>query len=204
MPRHRGPALVVDAAVAEHLEVLRRVAVGRRRRRRSEYAHRDAVERHLLDAVDAERRRQRRPPRARSAATSITWWNCERISPFALMPARPVDDRAVARPAPVRGDLLRPLVRRVHRVRPADRVVVVGVRRAEVVDPRDHELRRLEPEGAVQDDELVEAAVRRAFGGGAVVADDVVDQRVRRGSRARRASRSAGRRDGRCARGSPA
>ena len=34
VPRHRGPALVVDAAVAEHLEVLRLVAlVGRRRRR---------------------------------------------------------------------------------------------------------------------------------------------------------------------------
>ena len=35
VPRHRGPALVVDAAVAEHLEVLRLVALGRRRRRRT-------------------------------------------------------------------------------------------------------------------------------------------------------------------------
>ena len=56
--------------------------------------------------------------------------------------------------------------------------MVVGVRRAEVVDLRDHELRRLETEGAVQDHELVEAPVRRALGRGAVVADDVVDERV--------------------------
>ena len=57
---------------------------------------------------------------------------------------RPVDDRAVAGAAPVRGDLLGPLVRRVHRVRPADRVVVVGLGRAELVDPRRHELGRLQ------------------------------------------------------------
>ena len=93
-------------------------------------------------------------------------------------PAGPVDDRAVPRPAPVRGDLLRPLVGRVHRVRPADRVVVVGPRRAEVVDPRGHELHGLEAARAVEDDELVEAAVRRPFRGGAVVADDHVDERV--------------------------
>jgi hypothetical protein len=36
----------------------------------------------------------------------------------------PVDDRAVARAAEVRCDLLGPLVGRVHRVRPADGVVV--------------------------------------------------------------------------------
>ena len=53
---------------------------------------------------------------------------------------RPVDDRAVARAAPVRGDLLGPLVGRVHRVRPADRVVVVGLRPAELVQtPRQTE-----------------------------------------------------------------
>ena len=87
-------------------------------------------------------------------------------------------DRAVPRPTPVGGDLLRPLVGRVHRVRPADRVVVVGVGRAEVVDLRDHEFRRLEAESAVQDHELVEAPGRRALGRGAVVADDVVDERA--------------------------
>ena len=93
-------------------------------------------------------------------------------------PARPVDDRAVARSAPVRGDLLRPLVGRVHRVRPADREVVVGLRRAEVVDARGHELGRLERRGAVEDERLVEGAVDPALGARPVVADDVVDERV--------------------------
>ena len=92
--------------------------------------------------------------------------------------ARPVDDRAVARSAPVRGDLLRPLVGRVHRVRPADREVVVRLRCAEVVDARGHELGRLERRGAVEDERLVEAAVDRALGARPVVADDVVDERV--------------------------
>ena len=77
-------------------------------------------------------------------ATSITCANCVRISPLRLEAGGPVHDRAVARPAEVRGDLLGPLVRRVHRVRPADRVVVVGVRAAELVEPLDHELRRLD------------------------------------------------------------
>ena len=111
-------------------------------------------------------------------ATSITCANCERISPLALIPRRPVDDRPVAGAAPVGCDLLRPLVRRAHRVRPADRVVVVRVRAAEVVQPLDHELGRLERCGAVEVDHLVVGAVQRALGGGAVVADDVVDERV--------------------------
>ena len=51
-------------------------------------------------------------------------------------------------------------------------------------------------------DHLVEGAVERAFGRGAVVADDVVDQRVVEDLRAPRARRPAGRHDGRCARGS--
>ena len=94
------------------------------------------------------------------------------------MPVRPVHDRAVARAAPVRGDLLGPLIRGVHRVRPADRVVVVGVRSAELVDLALHELDRLDRGHAVQHRHLVEAAVQRSFGRGAVVADDVEDQRV--------------------------
>ncbi len=111
-------------------------------------------------------------------ATSMTWWNWLRISPRAWMPRGPVHDRAVAGAAPVRGDLLGPLVRRVHRVRPADRVVVVGLRRAELVDPLGHELGRLQRAGAVERDQLVEAAVHAALGARAVVADDVVDERV--------------------------
>ncbi len=85
------------------------------------------------DAVD-ERRLRQAGDLEHVGATSITWWNWLRISPLASMPLRPVDDRAVAGAAEVRGDLLGPLVRRVHRVRPADRVVVVGLRPAELVD----------------------------------------------------------------------
>ena len=108
----------------------------------------------------------------------MTWWNWERSSPRALEAVRPVDDRAVAGAAPVGGDLLGPLVRRVHGVGPADRVVVVGVRPAEVVEPRGHELRRLQRRGAVEVDHLVEGAVEGALGRGAVVPDDVVDEGV--------------------------
>ena len=90
----------------------------------------------------------------------------------------PVHDGAVAGAAPVGGDLLGPLVGRVHGVRPADRVVVVGARGAEVVDPAGHELDGLERAGTVEGDGLVEGAVDGALGGGSVVADDDVDQRV--------------------------
>ena len=91
---------------------------------------------------------------------------------------RPVHDRAVARAAPVRRDLLGPLVGRIHRVRPADGVVVVGVRPAEEVDLRREKLRGFERAHPVEDRHLVEAAVRRALSRRAVVADDQVDQRV--------------------------
>ena len=76
-----------------------------------------------------------------------------------LDPLRPVDDGAVARAAPVRGDLLGPLVGRVHGVRPAHGVVVVGLRPAELVEPGHQELRRLEGGHAVEVEHLVEGAV---------------------------------------------
>ena len=97
---------------------------------------------------------------------------------LALDALGPVHDRAVAGAAEVRRHLLGPLIGRVHRVRPAHGVVVVGVRPAEVVDLAHEEFGRLERAHAVEHRHLVEAAVRRAFGGGAVVAEDVVDQRV--------------------------
>ena len=56
--------------------------------------------------------------------------------------------------------------------------MVVGLRRPEVVDAGGHEVDRLEAGGAVEDDQLVEAAVRGSLGRGAVVADDHVDERV--------------------------
>jgi hypothetical protein len=56
--------------------------------------------------------------------------------------------------------------------------VVERRRRAELVDLRQQELRRLEGRHAVEGGQLVEKAVVGAFRRGAVVADDVVDQRV--------------------------
>ncbi len=63
-------------------------------------------------------------------------------------------------------------------MRPADAEVVVGRRGAELVDPGRHELRCLERSGAVEHEHLVERSVDRALSGGAVVAHDVVDERV--------------------------
>ena len=65
---------------------------------------------------------------------SMTWWNCHPSRPWSPHPVRPVDDGAITRPAPMRGDLLGPLVRRIHGVRPTDRVVIVGVRSAQLVE----------------------------------------------------------------------
>src|SRR4051812_40583705 len=95
----------------------------------------------------------------------------------ALDAMRPVDDRAVARATPMRSDLLGPLVRRVHRVRPTDRIVIVGFRPAELVDALVEELRRLERGGAVEIDHLIESAVERPLCRSAIVTDDIVDQR---------------------------
>ena len=91
---------------------------------------------------------------------------------------RPVHDGPVAGATPVRRHLLGPLERRVHRMRPTDRVVVVRRRGPELVHLRQHELRRLQRRHAVEVGHLVEGAVQRSLGGGAVVADDVVHERV--------------------------
>src|SRR3954454_1321635 len=96
----------------------------------------------------------------------------------ALVPLGPVHDRAISGPPPVRGDLLCPLIGRIHRMRPADREVVIGLGRSELLDPRCHELRRLQLWGAVEDDVLVEGALDRSLCTGTVVPDDVVDERV--------------------------
>ncbi len=90
-------------------------------------------------------------------------------------PGRPVHDQPVAGAAVVGGDLLRPLVRRVHRDRPTRGVVGVGVRAAEVPGAVGDEPGY--PLGAVADPVeaqcLVEGALETALGRGAVVAEDV-------------------------------
>jgi hypothetical protein len=78
----------------------------------------------------------------------------------------------------MRRHLLGPLIRGVHRVRPAHGVVVVGFGSAKVVDFAHQEFGRLDAAHPVQRRHLIEAAVQRALGGCAVVTEDVVDQRV--------------------------
>ena len=173
--RHRRPAAVIDAAVAADLEVLRLVAVGRGRVvERVGHAH--ALDRALLDAVHMRRLRDAgHREHGRRDVDDVV--ELVRTSPCARNPG-PLDDRAVPRAAPVGRDLLGPLVRGASRVRPADRVVVVRVRRAEVVDARGHGLGGLQVRGAVEEDHLVERALEGALGARPVVADDVQDERV--------------------------
>ena len=132
----------------------------------------------------------------------MTWRELRAVPPVAVDAGRPVHDRAVAGATPVRGDLLGPLVRRAHRPRPADRVVVVGVDGAELVLHRGHELRRLDGGETVEVGHLVERAVDGALGRGAVVADDVVDERVLQRADRLDGVDQRGRRGNRCARGS--
>ena len=132
VPGHRRPALVVDAAVAEHLEVLRLVPLGRLGVV-ERVQHADALDRRLLDAVDDRRMRQPGGFEDRRRDVDHVMELAADLA-LGLDAVRPVHDRAVARAAPVRRHLLGPLVGRVHRVRPADRVVVVGFGPAEVVD----------------------------------------------------------------------
>ena len=63
-------------------------------------------------------------------------------------------------------------------MRPADRVVGIGVAATPLVDVRHQELGGLQLRHAVEVDHLVEGAVEGPFGRGAVVADDVVDEGV--------------------------
>ena len=110
-------------------------------------------------------------------AMSMTWWNCERTPPCVLDAVRPRDHQRVAHAAEVRGDLLAPLERRVHRPGPADREVVVGLRPADLVEVLQHERRRRArrpPSAAISLNEPYERALHR----GAVVADDAEDERV--------------------------
>ena len=118
-----------------------------------------------------------RPAASRTVgAMSMTCWNWLRTSPLALMRCGPADDQRVARAAEVGRDLLGPLERRVAGHRPARRHVREGLRPAPLVDVLEHVRHRLVD--AVEVRHLVEHADHAAFGAGAVVADDVDDQRV--------------------------
>src|SRR5881397_3534856 len=90
-------------------------------------------------------------------ATSITWWNCVRNSPRA---ANPFGQCTIVplRVPPQCEATFGPLIGGVHRVRPAHRVVVVRAGRAELFDPRGHEIGRLQRCRTVEHEVLVERA----------------------------------------------
>ena len=91
-------------------------------------------------------------------------------------PLRPGDDHAVAGAAVVAGDLLGPLERGTHRVRPADRVVVERLPRPDIVAPLQQLLEVFLY--AVEERHLVEKPLQAPFGARPVVAGDVDDERV--------------------------
>jgi hypothetical protein len=166
---------VIDAAVADHLEVLGLVPLVRLRIV-ERVRHADAVQRLLQHAVDQGRRGQLRGfENGRRDVDHVMELRADLA--LRLDAVGPVDDRAVAGAAEMRCDLLGPLVRRVHRVRPADGVVVLRARRAQLVDALDHQLGRGEI-GRLGAGLVVPGADQRAFGRSAVVADEVVDERV--------------------------
>ena len=131
----------------------------------------------LLDAVHEERLRQTRgfEDGGREVNDVV---KLRAVFPLRFDALRPVHDHAVPRAAPVRRHLLGPLIGCVHRVRPADGVVIVGFRPAQLVQSRDEEFGRFERFGTVEVDHLVEGAAERALGRCAVVTDDVEHQRI--------------------------
>ena len=194
---HRAPALVVNAAVAEHLEVLGLVPLRR-------FGVVEAVQQAgalvgaLQDPVDDRRRRYARGLQHGGRQVD-DMGELIAYAAFVVDPVGPVHDGAVAGAAPMRGHLLGPLIGRVHRPRPADRVVAVGAFAAELVELGHQEFGGLEVGHAVEVGHLVERALQRALGRCAVVADDDVDERVVQ-YRSERID-ATGRRDGRCAPG---
>ena len=174
--RDRGPALVVNAAIAHDLEVLHVMLLGGLGVvERVEHA--DPLDRVLLNAVHRNRLRQTgRLEDRRGHVNHVGKLRANLAPGFDAL--GPVDDGAVARAAPVGGDLLGPLVGGVHGVRPAHGVVVVGFRPAEFVDPLREVLGRLEGLQLVEVAHLVEGPVDPTLGRGAVVTDNVVNERV--------------------------
>ena len=156
------PAAVVDRAGAEHLEVLRLVPL-RCACVVEAVQHADALDGALVHAVDRNRFGQ-----------SCRLEDCGRHVDdvmelradfaFRLDGVGPVHDGAVTCSAPMRRNLLGPLVGRVHRMRPADGVVVVRLRPAELVEPRHQEFGGFQRGKAIEVGHLVVGAVDRALG----------------------------------------
>ena len=128
-----APAVMIDRAVAEHLEILR---VARRLGIRIVEAvgHANALDRFLRGPIDRGRHSQAGNLKYRRR-------DIDHVVPLraqaalVLDPRWPRDHETVSRSAVMRRDLLGPLEWRVHRMRPADRIMVVGFPGADVVSP---------------------------------------------------------------------
>ena len=174
--RDRHPALVVDGAIAEHLEVLRGVPgrrVGVRLVPRVRHAH--AFDGALLDAVDRIGRRDAgRFEDGRHDVYDVVELAAD--AAHVLDVAGPRHGHALGRPAEVRRHLFHPLERCVHRPCPACRKVRERPFRAPELVPEKLVLDR--HGNAIERGELVRRSVEHAFSARSVVAADVDDQGV--------------------------
>ena len=112
---HGGPALVVNAAIARHLEILGLVPFVSFRIIEG-IGHADAFDRALLDPVDEGWLGQTRHFQKGRRKVDEMMQLAAQFAP-GFDPVRPVDDGAVSGTAKMRGDLFGPLIGRVHRMR---------------------------------------------------------------------------------------
>ena len=167
-------AVVVDAPVAHHLEVLGSTGAGRLRIA-ERVAHRRALDRHLPDAV--HRRRCLDAGRLQDGRCQVD--DVVELGAQAAAvgdPPRPGDGQAVAGAAEVGGDLLHPLEGCVQGPCPADVVVAFAPGGSEVVDVLEQEFRILL--GTVLEGRQRPRAVDAPLGRGSVVPGDVDEERV--------------------------
>ena len=172
----RHPAVVINGAVAEHLEILGRAPGGRVGVGLVPgVSHADSVHRPLLDAVDGVGRcNTGRFQDRRHDVNDVVELGAD--AAHVLDMAGPGHAHALAGAAEVRSHLLGPLKGRVEGPRPAD-----GVMRERQVRPPElieQELVLDRHGDAVEGAKLVRSSVRRALGAGPVVAADVHDQGV--------------------------
>src|SRR5215831_18785354 len=112
---HGSPAVAINAAVAEHLEILLRSACWSLGVVKG-VLHADALDRALRNTVNHQR--LRKPDNVQYSRRDV-----DDVVPlrayltFGLDAIRPVKDDAIARAAIVRRDLLRPLERTITRMR---------------------------------------------------------------------------------------
>ena len=173
MARAGPPAVVIDGAAAEQLEILRGAPVLRLRIVEGvDHAH--AFHRHLVDAVDPLRLRQ--PGALQDRRDDVDEMMELPADAALVLDARRPGDHGGRAVAPARDHLLAVGERRGGGVGPGGRIAAVRLRAAEVVDVLRQVFERLRD--AVVVAQLVHGAVQAALGRRAVVAGDVDDERV--------------------------